>query len=256
MKIISLTRFIKSKAGRNSAGRITVRSRWCGHKRRYRLIDFRGYDKLNIPAKVVSIEYDPNRTCRIALLNYVDWEKRYVLAWKWIAVWDQIMCWDEALFKPWNRKQLKDIPDSFNVFNLEFTPFTKGKIVRSAWQFAKIMGKEESKWLVYIKMPSWEVRKFNNRCWATIWNVWNEEKALVVVWKAWRSRWMWKRPHVLWKSMNPVDHPHGWWEWHASVGLKKWPKSFTGRIVAPWIKTRRKRKRSDKFIVSRRWKKK
>lgn len=249
----SLLKFIGSKAGRNSQWRITVRSRWWWHKRLYRMIDFRGYDKIWIPAKVVSIEYDPYRTSRIVLLSYRDWEKRYSIAWKWVKVWDIVMSWEKAWFDSWNRKQLKNIPSWINIFNLEITPFTKGKVIRWAWSYASIMGKSEEEWVVFIKMPSWEVRKFNNKCWATIWEVGNEEHKNIVIWKAWRSRWLGRRPHVRWKVMNPVDHPHGGWEWSTDIALK-YPKSFSWKPVPPGKKTRRKKKWSDKFIVSRRTK--
>lgn len=249
----SLTVFIGSTAWRNNKWRITTRSRWWWHKRLYRIVDFRWYDKLNIPAKVSSIEYDPYRTARIALLKYADWEKRYVLAWKWIKLDSEVICWDKWLFEPWNRKQLSDIPDWFNIFNLEVTPFTKWKYIKSAWNLATITGRDEQLKVVFVRLPSWEVRKFNEKCWATIWELGNEDHKNIVIGKAWRMRWMWRRPHVLWKSMNPVDHPHGWWEWHTDLGLK-YPKSYSWKPVPPWKKTRKKKKWSTKFIVTRRTK--
>lgn len=249
----SLTVFIKKSAWRNNKWRITIRFRWGWHKKLYRIIDFKWYDKLWIPWKVESIQYDPYRSSRIALINYVDWEKRYVLAWKWIKVWQLIVCWPDWQYSEWNRKQLKDIPDWFNVFNLEFTPYTKWKLLKSAWSFWTLMGRDENLNIVFVKLQSWEVRKFNEKCWATIWIVSNEEHKNIVIWKAWRSRWLWKKPHVLWKSMNPVDHPHWWWEWHTDIALK-YPKSFSGRPVPPGKKTRKKSKWSSKFIVSRRTK--
>jgi len=247
----SLVKFIKSKAGRNNQWRITVRFRWGGHKRLYRIVDFRWYDKLNIPATVKSIEYDPYRTARIALVSYADGEKRYVLAWKGAKVGDVVMTGDQAPLKDWNRKQLKDIPDSFMIYNLEVTPFTKWKLFRSAGSYGVVMGRDEQEGIVFVKMPSGEVRKFNEKCWATIWTVSNEEHKNIVIWKAGRSRWLGRRPHVLWKSMNPVDHPHGGWEGHTTIGLK-YPKSFSGKPVPPGKKTRKKKKWSDKFIVQRR----
>ncbi len=251
----SLTKHIGRTAWRNNAWRITVRFRWGGHKRLYRMIDFKGYDKLSVPGKVASIEYDPYRTARIALVNYVDWEKRYVLAWKGISVWDEILNGSEAAIQSGNRKQLKDIPEWVHVYNLEFTPFTKGKLIKSAWLFATIDGKDEQQGLVFIKMPSGEVRKFHDTCWATIWQLGNEDHKNIVIGKAGRMRWKWRKGKVLGINMNPVDHPHGGWEAHADIWLKKWPKSFSGKVVAPWIKTRKKRKWSDKFIVNRRKKK-
>ena len=251
----SLTKFLGKTGGRNNKWRITTRARWGGHKRLYRLIDFRAYDKIDIPAKVASIEYDPYRTCRIALLNYVDGEKRYVLARKGISVWETVMSWENAEIKAWNRKRLKDIPEWVNIFNLEITPQSKGKLVKSAWTYATISWKDDLQGLVFIKLPSGEVRKFNENCRATIWEVSNEQHKNIVIWKAGRQRRLWRKPKVLWVNMNPVDHPHGWWEAHADIWLKKWPKSFTGKLVAPWIKTRKGQKWSDKFIVSNRKKK-
>ena len=127
---------------------------WWGHKRLYRLVDFRGYDKIHIPAKVASVEYDPNRTARIALLNYADWEKRYVLAWKWIVVWEEVMCGVDSPIKAGNRKQLKDIPEWMNIFALEITPFSKAKLIKSAWAFATISGRDEDQKKVLQDMKS------------------------------------------------------------------------------------------------------
>ncbi len=249
----SLTVSLHKTAGRNQYGRITSRWMGGGHKRLYRLVDFRGYDKLNIPAKVASIEYDPYRTVRIALLSYADGEKRYVLAWKNIKVGDSVMTGDQASLVAGNRKQLKDIPEGFNLFNLEYTPFTKGKTIKSAGSYGVIVGKDEALRVVFIKLPSGEVRKFDEKCWATIGQLGNEDHKNIVIGKAGRARWMWLKPNVLGKSMNPVDHPHGWGEGHAEIGLR-FPKSFTGKPVPPGKKTRKAKKWSTKFIVSRRTK--
>ncbi len=249
----SLVKFLSKNAWRNQYWRITTRSRWGWHKKLYRILDFRGYDKLDIPAIVKTIEYDPYRKSRIALVSYADWEKRYVVAWKWAKVWDKFSNTNSEVYENWNRKQLKNIPEWFSVFNLEITPFTKGKMLRSAWNYATIIGKDENLWVVFVKLASWEVRKFNENCWATIWQVSNEEHKNIVIWKAWRSRWMWKRPHVRWKVMNPVDHAHWGWEWSTDIALK-YPKSFSWKPVPPGKKTRKKKKWSDKFIVSRRTK--
>ena len=248
----SLTTTIAKTWGRNNQWRITSRFRWWGHKQTYRMLDFRGYDKLNIPANVATIEYDPYRTARIALLQYADGEKRYVLARQWINVWQKVMCWDQASISDGMRKQLKDIPDWFTVYGLEFTPFTKAKIIRSAWWYATIQWRDDEH--VIVKLQSWEVRKFHLNCFATIGKIWNEDHMNVVIWKAGRSRWLWVKPRVLGKSMNPVDHPHGWWEWHTDIGLKKWPKAFNGRRVAQWMKTRSSKKPSTKFIMNKRTK--
>jgi len=247
-----LTIFIKRKSWRNNQWRITSRFRWGGTKRQYRIVDFRGYDKANIPAKVASIEYDPYRTCRIALLHYKDGEKRYVLARKGISVEDQVVCGSEAPIAPGNRKQLKNIPEGMAIYNLEFTPFSKGKLIKAAGLYATIVGKDESGTLIFVKLPSGEVRKFHENCWATIGEVGNDQHKHIVIGKAGRQRRKGKKPHVLGINMNPVDHPHGGGESHKPLGMKQGPKSFAGKRVAPGIKTRRKKKWSDKFIVSRR----
>ena len=244
----SLTKFLGSTWGRNNQGRITTRFRGGGHKRLYRIVDFRRYDKIGVPWKVASIEYDPYRTARIALINYADGEKRYVLAWKGIKVGDVIETWLNAPLEPGCTKQLKDIPEGFTIYALEVTPNTKGKLLRSAGVFGTITGKDENEGMVFVKMPSGEVRKFHNTCWATIGQVSNEEHKNIVIWKAGRKRWMGRKPHVLGLSMNPVDHPHGGWEAHTSIGLK-YPKSFSGKPVPAGKKTRKKNKWSDKFIV-------
>ncbi len=244
----SLTKFISSTWGRNHHGRITCRSRWGGHKRLYRIIDFRRYDKIWIPWKVASIEYDPYRTARIALINYKDWEKRYVIAWKWIKVGDTIENWENAPLENGCTKQLKDIPQGFTIYALEVTPNTKAKLLRSAWVFGTITGKDENKKLVFVKMPSGEIRKYHDTCWVTIWQVGNEERKNIVIGKAGRNRWKGRRPHVLGINMNPVDHSHGGWEAHTSIGMKT-PKNFVGKPVPYGKKTRKKNKWSDKFIV-------
>jgi len=250
----SLTISKKRHSGRNNAGRITSRCRGGGAKRLYRIIDFKRYDKAGIPAKIVSIEYDPYRTCRIALLNYKDGEKRYILAWKGISVGAETICGSDAPIVHGNRKQLKDIPEGMNIYNLEVTPMSKGKLIKAAGMYATIVGKDESETLIFVKLPSGEVRKFNYNCWATMGIVGNDQHKNIVIGKAWRQRRKWKKPKVLGINMNPVDHPHGWWESHKPLGMKAWPKSFAGKRVAPGIKTRRKKKRSDKFIVSKRTK--
>jgi large subunit ribosomal protein L2 len=240
--------------GRNNQGRVTSRWMWGWHKRLYRLVDFIGYDKIGIPAKVASIEYDPYRTARIALLNYADGEKRYVLAWKGAKVWEDVMAGKESAIKAGNRKQLKDIPEGMNIFALEVTPFSKGKLIKTAGSSASIVGRDELQKKVFIKMPSGEVRKFNENCWATIWEIGNDQHQNIVIGKAGRQRWKGIKPRVLGKNMNPVDHPHGGWEWHSPIGSKRWPKSFSGKNVSAGIKTRKVKKWSSKFIVSKRTK--
>ena len=247
----SLIKSLHSTAGRNNQGRVTTRHRGGGHKKLYRILDFRGYDKLNIPARVATVEYDPYRTSWIVLLHYADGEKRYVLAWRGVAVGDMVTCGDQALLKPGNRKLLKDIPDGFAIHNLELLPQTKGKMIRSAGQSGVISWRDEEKRLVYVKLPSGEVRMFYETCRATIGVVSNEDHKNIVVGKAGRMRWMGRKPVVLGKSMNPVDHPHGGGEGHTDLGLK-YPKAFNWRPVAPGMKTRSKKKASSKFIAQRR----
>ncbi|GHV26406.1 50S ribosomal protein L2 [Bacteroidia bacterium] len=249
----SLTVFIGKTGGRNNQGRITSRRMGGGHKRLYRLVDFKGYDKAGIPAKVASIEYDPYRTSRIVLLNYADGEKRYALAWNTAKVGDAVMSGSDAPIANGNRKQLKDIPEGMNVHNLEITPFSTGKIIKTAGSSALISGRDEANHLVFIKMPSGEVRKFNENCRATIGTLGNEQHKNVVIGKAGRIRRMGKKGRVLGKNMNPVDHPHGGGEAHSPIGLKM-QKSFSGKRVAAGIKTRTSKKWSEKFIVSRRTK--
>lgn len=250
----ALTVFLGKSWGRNAQGRITSRFRGGGHKQLYRMIDFRWYDKLNIPAKVAALEYDPYRTCRIALLNYVDGEKRYVLAWAGIKVGDVVQNGEEGEIKAGMRKQLKDIPDGYNIHCMEITPFTKGKMIRSAGSYATIAGRDEATGHVIVKLQSGEVRRFDGKCWATIGKIGNEDHMNIVIGKAGRQRWMGVKPHILGKSMNPVDHPHGGGEWHTSIALRKGPKAQNGRRVAPGIKTRHAKKASSGAIVSRRTK--
>lgn len=250
----ALTVFLGKSWGRNFQGRITSRFRGGGHKQLYRMIDFRWYDKLNIPAKVAALEYDPYRTCRIALLTYADWEKRYVLARAGAKVGDMVMNGEQGEIKIGNRKQLKDIPDGYVIHCLEVTPFTKWKMIRSAGSYATVAGRDEATGQVIVKLQSGEVRKFDGKCRATMGKVGNEEHMNVVIGKAGRQRWKGVKPHILGKSMNPVDHPHGGGEWHTSIWLRKGMKAQNGRRVAPGIRTRHSKKASSKFIVSRRTK--
>jgi large subunit ribosomal protein L2 len=251
-----LTKWIKSHSWRNNQWRITSRFRWGGHKKLFRQVDRSQRDKLNIPATVSTVEYDPFRTAYISLVTYKDWEKRYMLARKGISVWQQIVYSDKATwdFEYGNRRPLKYIPEWMPVHNIEFTPHTKWKIIKSAWSSATVAGKDSALKIVFLKLASWELRKFNEECLATIGIVSNEEHKNIVIGKAWRQRWMWKKPFNRGKSMNPVDHPHGGWEWRTSIWLK-YPKAFNGRIVAPGKKTRAKKKWSNVMIVKRRAKK-
>lgn len=248
----SLTKTLGRTGGRNNQGRITSRFMAGGHKRLYRIIDFKGYNKIDIPARVAAVEYDPYRTARIVLLNYVDGEKRYVLGWKGATVGQVIMNGNKGDIAAGNRRQLKDIPEGMNIFNLEITPFSEGKLIKSAGSLATIAGRDEALKVVFVKMPSGEVRKFNENCWATIGELSNGDHKNVVIGKAGRQRWLGRKPRVLGKNMNPVDHPLGGGEAHSPIGSKRGPKSFSGKLVASGMKTRKGKKWSDKFIVSKR----
>lgn len=250
----SLLKSMKRTGWRNNSGRTTSRSMGGGHKRLYRMIDFRGYDKCDIPAKVASVEYDPYRTARIVLLHYADGEKRYVLGWKNAAVGQTVIAGESSPITAWNRKQLKHIPEWVNVFNLEVTPFSEGKLIKSAGSSASIAGRDEAAKKVFIKLPSGEVRKFNEDCRATIGEIGNDQHQNIVIGKAGRQRRLGKKPHVLGKNMNPVDHPHGGGEWHSPIGSKRGQKSFAGKLVSAGMKTRKAKKWSTKFIVSKRTK--
>ena len=248
----SLTKTLGRTGGRNNQGRITSRFMAGGHKRLYRIIDFKGYNKIDIPARVAAVEYDPYRTARIVLLNYVDGEKRYVLGWKGATVGQVVMNGNKGDIAAGNRRQLKDIPEGMNIFNLEITPFSEGKLIKSAGSLATIAGRDEALKVVFVKMPSGEVRKFNENCWATIGELSNGDHKNVVIGKAGRQRWLGRKPRVLGKNMNPVDHPLGGGEAHSPIGSKRGPKSFRGKLVASGMKTRKGKKWSDKFIVSKR----
>ncbi len=241
----SLLRPLKKTGGRNNKGRITVRFRGGGHKRRYRLIDFRR-DKDSVPAKVAAIEYDPNRSARIALLHYLDGEKRYILAPEGLSVGDTVVSGPEAEVKVGNAMPLDKIPLGSFIHNLEITPGKGGQMVRSAGTYAQLMAKEGG--MAHVKLPSGEIRLFSVKCKATLGQVGNVDHENIVLGKAGRNRWLGRNPHVRGTAMNPVDHPHGGGE-----GRTK------GRHpVTPWgvptkgHKTRKKGKYSDKFIVRRR----
>jgi len=245
----SLTRPLKKSGGRNNQGRITCRHKGGGHKRKYRLIDFKR-NKTDVSAVVQSIEYDPNRTCRIALIQYEDGVKSYILAPVGLKVGDKIVSGENAPPKPGNAMMLKDVPLGTAIHNIEMTPGTGGKIARSAGQQAVLSNREEDGDAL-VKMPSGEIRKFNQNCYCTIGQVGNRDHMNEVSGKAGRSRWKGIRPSVRGMCMNPVDHPNG--------GGEGKSKSGGGRqhLKSPWghtkgQKTRKKYKPSNKFIVSRR----
>lgn len=244
----SLLKGFKKKAGRNSRGIITVPHKGGGHKRKYRDIDFK-YNKIDIPAKVQTIEYDPNRNSFISLVSYADGEKRYILAVKGLNVGDSFIVSSEAEIKVGNRTPLVKIPVGTFVHNVELKFKGGAKMARSAGSFVQVVAHDEGK--TSLKMPSGEVRKVPSTCFATIGEVSNSENKLVKRGKAGRNRWKGIRPTVRGSAMNPVDHPHGGGEGRQGIGLRRGPKTRHGKL-AYGVKTRKAKKYSDKFIVSRR----
>jgi large subunit ribosomal protein L2 len=243
----SLLRKLNKKSGRNNQGKITVRHQGGGAKRKYRVIDFKR-NKDNIPGRVATIEYDPNRTANIALINYVDGEKRYIIAPKGLKVGMMIQSGEKADILVGNAKTLMSIPVGTVIHNIELHPGAGGQLVRSAGTSAQILGREER--YVLIRLTSGEVRKVLGTCKATIGEVGNSDHELVNIGKAGRTRHMGVRPTVRGSVMNPVDHPHGGGEGRQPIG-KKGP-------VTPWgkpalgLKTRKRKNPSDKLIVRRR----
>ena len=242
----SLTVTMKKNGGRNNQGKITVRHHGGGEKRKYRIIDFKR-NKANVPGKVVSIEYDPNRTANIALINYADGEKRYIIAPKTLEVGTTIEAGENVDIKVGNALPIMNIPVGTMIHNIELRPGKGGELARSAGSSAQILGRENE--YVMIRLSSGEQRKVLGTCMATVGEVGNEDSSLVKVGKAGRTRHMGIRPTVRGSVMNPNDHPHGGGEGRAPVGRKA--------PVTPWgkpalgLKTRKK-KQSDKFIVRRR----
>ena len=240
-----LLRVIKKSGGRNTQGRITVRHRGGGHKRKYRLIDFKR-DKTGIPARVATIEYDPNRSARIALLHYADGEKRYILAPLNLRVNDVIESGPKADIKPGNALPLQNIPLGTYIHNIELRAGKGGQIVRSAGTYAQLMAKEDR--YAQIKLPSGEVRMVLLNCQATIGQLGNVQHENISLGKAGRKRWLGKRPRVRGVAMNPVDHPMGGGEGRSSGG--RHPCSPWG-MPTKGFKTRKKGK-SDRLIVKKR----
>jgi len=238
-----------NRAGRSAAsGRITTRHQGGGHKKLYRLIDFKR-DKINISARVTAIEYDPNRNCFIALLNYADGEKRYIIAPHGLTVGDQIVTSENADAKIGNRLMLKNALVGAMVHDIELNPGSGGKIIRSAGSYAQVLANEGG--YTHLKMPSGEVRMVVDKCWATIGQVSNPEYNTQNFGKAGRSRWLGIRPRVRGTAMNPPDHPHGGGEGRTPIGLRRGPKTPWGK-QALGVKTRKRKKWSDKFIIARR----
>ena len=238
---------LKKTGGRNNQGRITVRFRGGGHKRLYRIIDFKRRDKEGIPAKVAAIEYDPNRSARIALLHYADGEKRYIIAPDGLKPGMTVVSGPEAPIEVGNALPLRFIPVGTTVHAVELEPGKGAQLARSAGTAAQIQGREGD--YVVLRLPSGELRKIHAECYATIGVVGNADHKNIVLGKAGRSRWLGRKPHVRGAAMNPVDHPHGGGEGRAPRGrppASPWGWQTKGR------KTRKKRKPSDRFIIARR----
>lgn len=243
----SLSSSLHSAKGRNNRGVITCRHKGGGHKRLYRQIDFRR-DKIGIPAKVLTIEYDPNRNARIALLRYEDGEKRYIIQPKGLNVGDSIISDIQAPILVGNTLPLRNIPLGAQVHNLEFQPGSGAQIARAAGTLAEILAKEGN--FVTIRLPSKEVRLISKNCWATIGQVGNIEAYNLTIGKAGRNRWLGKRPTVRGSVMNPVDHPHGGGEGRTSIGrsgpVTPWGKTALGQL------TRKPKKYSSSLIIRKR----
>jgi large subunit ribosomal protein L2 len=243
----SLVKPLKKTGGRNNQGRITVRFRGGGHKRLYRIIDFKRWDKAGIPAKVAAIEYDPNRSARIALLHYADGEKRYIIAPEGLQVGQQVVAGPDAPISVGNALPLRFIPVGTVVHAVELEPRKGAKLARSAGTSAQIQGREGD--YVILRLPSGELRKVHGECYAAIGAVGNADHKNIVLGKAGRTRWLGRKPHVRGAAMNPVDHPHGGGEGRAPRGrppASPWGWQTKGQ------KTRKRRKPSSRFIIARR----
>lgn len=243
----TLLRWSKKRMGRAQDGRITVRHKGGGAKRLYRVVEF-GQPKLDIAGKITSLEYDPNRTSFIALIQYPDNTKYYILASQGLKVGDEIIYSEKTPLNPGNRTKLKNLPVGTMVYNIEIEPGRGGIMVRGAGTAAQVLAQEEK--YTQLKMPSTEIRRIKNECFASIGTVSNPEHRFVNIGKAGRSRLMGIRPAVRGSAMNPVDHPHGGGEGRQPIGLKH-PKTPWGK-TALGVKTRKKKKASNKFIIQRR----
>jgi len=243
----SLLAPLHKRAGRNNQGKLTVRHQGGGHKRQYRIIDFKR-NKDGVPGKVATIEYDPNRTSYIALIHYVDGEKRYIIAPKGLKVGDEIVSGPDADIKTGNALPLENIPVGTMIHNIELRPGKGGQLVRAAGTEAQLLGKEGN--YVTIRLASGEIRRILKQCRATVGSVGNQDHELVNIGKAGRSRWLGRRPVVRGVVMNPVDHPHGGGEGRAPIGRKS-PMSPWGKPTLGY-KTRKKKKASSQYIVRRR----
>ena len=242
----SLTRALRKSGGRNNTGRITIRRRGGGHRRRYRIIDFKR-DKFDIPGKVMTVEYDPNRSANISLINYADGEKRYILSPIGLKVDDPVISGEKVPLKVGNCLPLKSVPAGLFVHNIELLPGKGGQMVRSAGAAAQVMAHDGG--LCTLKLPSGEIRMVSGRCLATIGQVGNKSHEQIVSGKAGRTRWLGRRPKVRGVAMNPVDHPMGGGEGKSSGGrhpTTPWGKPTKG------YKTRKKNKKSNAMIINRR----
>ncbi len=244
----SLTKGGKRSVGRNNQGRITTRHKGAGNKRKYRMIDFL-YNKHDIPAKIETLEYDPNRTGFISLVCYKDGERRYVLMPKGVKVGDTFIVSETAPLSKGNRLPLSKIPVGTFVYNIELKKNGGSKMVRSAGSYAQVTAHDDGS--TNLKLPSGETRKVVESCWASIGEVSNSDHKLVKGGKAGRSRWLGIRPTVRGSAMNPVDHPHGGGEGKQGIGLRRGPKTRQGK-QAYGVKTRRPKKYSNHSIVKRR----
>lgn len=244
----SLTINVRRSVGRSAqSGRITVRHKGGGVKKLYRVIEF-AQTRIDMPAKIVALEYDPNRTAFIALIEYADAKKQYVIASQDMKVGDEIIFSEKAPLKTGNRLQLKNIPVGTNVYNIELDPGKGGKMARSAGSSAQVLAHEAG--YVNLKMPSTEIRKVRDECFASIGMVSNQENRFYTIGKAGKSRLKGRRPHVRGSAMNPVDHPHGGGEGRQPIGLPH-PKTPWGK-PALGVKTRRSKKWTSKYIIQRR----
>lgn len=244
----SLTKGRKRGVGRNNQGRITTRHKGGGHKRAFRDVDFK-FDKKDIPAKIETIEYDPNRSAFIGIALYADGERRYIVVPQKIKVGDEFVVSDEAKIKIGNRMMLKNIPVGTFVFNIELKPNGGGKMVRSAGSYAEVVAQDGG--VTHLKMPSTEIRKVISTCAATVGESSNSEYKLRNVGKAGRNRHRGIRPTVRGSAMNPVDHPHGGGEGRQGISLRRGPKTREGKL-AYGVKTRTPKKYSNSMVVQRR----
>lgn len=243
----TLTTGKKSNAGRKSSGEISVRHKGGGHKKLFRDVDFK-QNKINIEGKVLAIEYDPNRSAFIALINYKDGEKKYILAPRDLNIGDTIKTSEQSELKPGNRLPLYRIPIGYFVHSVEFIPGKGGQLAKSAGNGIKIMAHDSG--YTHLQLPSSEIRRIKSECWASIGFVSNAEHNLINLGKAGRSRWLGRRPTVRGSVMNPCDHPHGGGEGKTGIGLK-YSKTPWGK-PARGVKTRKPKKWSNKYIVKRR----